>query len=272
MKAHAVLVLCRHSWRRMRSIVLGLGLLLAVFQFLLTQVGGYLVRHSAFGELSMLMPDFVRNIAGPSALAFMSFTGVVALGYFHPIVIAAVIGLSIAIASEPAAEVETRFVDLTLSRELTRSAVVARTILVFGVAAAWLLGLMALGTTAGLACCTPAGVAPPGARLIASLVASLGSVMACWAGVTLAAAAASRRRAVVGGVVGVAALAAFLIDYLGRAWEPARAISAVSPFHYFDPMSLVMGTPLGVGSVAVPVGIGIAGAAVAFAVFARRDI
>ena len=272
MSGRTVVVLCRHSLRRIRPILLGLGLLLAAFQFLLTQVGGYLVRHSAFGELSTLMPDFVRNVAGPSALAFMSFTGIVGLGYFHPIVIAAVVGLTIAIATEPAAEVETRFVDLTLARELTRAALLVRTIVVFGIAAAVVLGLMILGTSAGLACCTPPGVAPPRARTIAALAASLGSVMTCWAGVTLAVAVASRRRAIAGGAVGIAALAAFLLDYVGRAWEPARAISAVSPFHFFEPTALVMGAPLSTANVAVLAGIGVIGAAIAWAIFSRRDI
>ena len=46
--------------------------------------------------------------------------------------------------AEPAGEVETRFVDLTLARELTRGGVIARTIVVFLVATAFVLGLMTL--------------------------------------------------------------------------------------------------------------------------------
>jgi beta-exotoxin I transport system permease protein len=266
------LVLVGHSVRRVRAMVLGLGLLLAGFQFLLTQVAAYLVRRSAFGQLALLIPDFVRSVAGPSALAFMSFSGVVGLGYFHPIVIAAVLALTIVIASEPAAEVETRFVDLTLSRELGRTDLVTRTVLVFAIAAAFVLGVMAAGTWVGLTCCTPADVPRPSARTIASLAVSLGTVMTCWAGVALAAAAFARRRAPVGGVVGVAALGAYLLDYLGRAWDPARRLSALSPFHYFEPTSLVMGEPLRLYNVMVLAGIGIVGTAIAYAAFSRRDI
>ncbi|HZT75897.1 MAG TPA: hypothetical protein VFA27_04515 [Vicinamibacterales bacterium] len=272
MSAPAAFVLWRHSLRRIRATLVGLALLLAAFQFLLTQVAAYLVRHSAFGELSLLMPDFVRSIAGPSIVAFMSFTGVVALGYFHPMVIAAVVALAIAIGSEPAAEVESRFVDLTLARDLTRGAVVARTAGVLVAADGFVLALMSLGTTAGLACCAPAEIPAPGARVIASLAISLGSVMICWGGVTMAIASITRRRAVAGASVGVAALAAFLLDYLGRAWDPARSISVVSPFHYFEPTALIMGGSLNTADVAVLVGIGVAGAALAWAIFARRDI
>lgn len=272
MSIRALLVLSRHSLRRIRAMLIGIGVLLAAFQFLLTQVGAYLVRHSAFGELSVLMPDFVRNIAGPGALAFMSFTGVVSLGYFHPMVIAAVIGLTIAIASEPAAEMENRFVDLTLARDLTRGAVIVRTVLVFAFAALFVLALMMAGTAAGLGCCTPADIPAPGARTIASLAVSLGSVMACWAGITLALAAAGKRRAVAGGAAGVAALAAFLLDYLGRAWEPARGVSVVSPFHYFEPTALIMGAPLQFSNIAILLGIGVAATTAAFVIFVRRDI
>jgi hypothetical protein len=253
-------------------MVVGLAVLLAAFQFLLTQVAAYLVRHSAFGQLSMLMPDFVRTVAGPSALAFMSFTGIVGLGYFHPIVIAAVVGLTIAIATEPAAEVETRFVDLTLARELTRTGVIARTLLVFVVATLFVLGLMTVGTWTGLTCCTPADVSKPTARLIGSLAISLGTVMVCWAGVALGVAAAARRRAVAGGIVGVAALAAYLLDYLGRAWDPARPISVLSPFHYFEPSALITGRPLSGHDVAVPIAIGLLGFTIGTIIFSCRDI
>jgi hypothetical protein len=266
------LILAGYSLRRMGPMLFGLGLLLAAFQFLLTQVAGYLLRNSAFSQLSMLMPDFVRSIAGPSALAFMSFSGIVALGYFHPVIIASLVGLMIAIATEPAAEVETRFVDLTLARPLTRIHVITRTLLVLVVSTTMTLGLMTAGTWAGLFCCAPADAPPVPAELIASLAISLAAIMACWAGVTLAIASAARRRAVAGALAGAAALAAYLLDYLGRAWEPARVPSAVSPFHYFDPMSLIGGQRLNGWNIGVLVGIAVTGAAVGYVVFARRDI
>ena len=75
----ATVVLVGHSLGRIRGVLVGLGLLLAGFQFLLTQVAGYLLRTSAFGQLSMIVPDFVRTIAGPSIAGVVSF-GYVAVG------------------------------------------------------------------------------------------------------------------------------------------------------------------------------------------------
>ena len=73
-------------------------------------------------------------------------------------------------------------------------------------------------------------------------------------------------------VVAVAALAMYLLDYLGRVWDPAAYLSTLSPFHYFEPMTLVSGTPLRVRDVAVLLAIGGAGAAASYAIFSRRDL
>jgi ABC-type transport system involved in multi-copper enzyme maturation permease subunit len=253
-------------------VLLSVGLLLAGFQFLLTQVATYLMRQSAYSQLSALVPDFVRTIAGPSTLAFMSFTGVVSLGYFHPIVIAMLVGLMITIATEPAAEVETRFVDLTLARPLARAELISRSLVILILAGGFMLGAMALGAWIGLTCCTPAEAERPSAALTASLAVSLASVMACWGGVALALAATARRRAVAVAVAGVTAFGSYLLDYLGRAWEPARPISVLSPFHYFEPLSLIAGHPLSMRNLAVLLGTGLAGTCVAYLVFTRRDI
>jgi hypothetical protein len=212
------LVLAAHSLRRTRAILIGMALVLGGFQFLLTQVASFLFRSGGFSLMPSLVPDFLRQMAGPSMLTFMSFVGVMAFGYFHPIVIAAHLGLAIAIATEPAAEVERRFADLTLARPLARHQVITRTVLV------------------------------------------------------LVAASAVRRRATASGVAAVAALAAYLLDYLGRIWDSARWLSTLSPFHYFEPSSLVSGAPLNLRDVAVLLGIGLAGTIAGYVIFSRRDV
>jgi ABC-type transport system involved in multi-copper enzyme maturation permease subunit len=265
-------VLVRRSFLRIRGVLLSVGLLLAGFQFLLTQVATYLMRQSAYSQLSALVPDFVRTIAGPSTLAFMSFTGVVSLGYFHPIVIAMLVGLMITIATEPAAEVEMRFVDLTLARPLGRAELISRTLIVLVLAGGLMLSAMGLGAWIGLTCCTPADAERPSGALTVSLAVNLASVMACWGGVALALAAAARRRAVAVGIASITAFGSYLLDYLGRAWEPARPVSVLSPFHYFDPLSLIAGQPLNIRNLVVLTGIGLAATGVAYVVFSRRDI
>jgi ABC-type transport system involved in multi-copper enzyme maturation permease subunit len=182
------------------------------------------------------------------------------------------VGLMITIATEPAAEVEMRFVDLTLARPLGRAELISRTLIVLVLAGGLMLSAMGLGAWIGLTCCTPADAERPSGALTVSLAVNLASVMACWGGVALALAAAARRRAVAVGIASITAFGSYLLDYLGRAWEPARPVSVLSPFHYFDPLSLIAGQPLNIRNLVVLTGIGLAATGVAYVVFSRRDI
>jgi ABC-2 type transport system permease protein len=165
-----------------------------------------------------------------------------------------------------------RFVDLTLARPLTRVNVIVRSLLVLAAAIVVVLALMLMGTWIGLTCCTPADAPRPGFSLLRSLAISLAAVMTCWGGVALALASAVRRRATAGATTGILALASYLLDYLGRAWEPASGISVLSPFHYFEPNGLVAGQMLNVTDLLVLATIGIGGIVIGLAVFSRRDI
>jgi hypothetical protein len=80
------------------------------------------------------------------------------------------------------------------------------------------------------------------------------------------------RRGVAGAATGVLALAAFLMDYVGRVWPAAQTWARLSPFHYFSPLELVMGTPLRAAHLTVLLGVGCAGIATSYVLFARRDI
>src|SRR5206468_8172586 len=142
--------LARHSFRRTRSVVFAIAIVLAGFQFLLTQVAVFLIRNQAFALLTSLIPPYVRTMAGPAMVAFMSFGGVVSLGYFHPIVLASLLGLAIAVATEPAAEIETRFGDLLLARPVARHQVITRTVIVLAAVVALLLAVMTSATWGGV--------------------------------------------------------------------------------------------------------------------------
>jgi ABC-2 type transport system permease protein len=246
--------------------------LLAGFQFLLTQVASYLMRQGGFGQLSDLIPDFIRTAAGPEALAFMSFSGVVSLGYFHPIVMTALVGTMIAVATEPTGEIEMRFVDLTLARPVGRRTLVTRTLAVALVAGASMLTAMVAGTWTGLSCCVPAEADGPSLGVLVRLAIGLATVMACWSGIALAIGVLSRRRSVAAAIAGVVAFASYLLDYLGRAWEPAAAISRLSPFHFFEPMTIATGQGLNGTHAALLVGIGVIGAMLSYRRIERRDI
>ena len=114
------LTLLANSLKRVRFLVLTMGALLAGFQILLTLVAASIQRTRGFDDLSAIVPDFMRQLMGPSLVGLMSFAGIVSVGYFHLAVMGSLVGLMIALATEPASEIETGFMDLILSRPLAR--------------------------------------------------------------------------------------------------------------------------------------------------------
>ncbi|MGA3018858.1 MAG: hypothetical protein ABSF62_17190 [Bryobacteraceae bacterium] len=265
-------LLLAYSLKRMRTILLTMGVLLCAFQILMVAVARSVERSGGFAQLSALIPPFARELLGPSIAMFLSFAGIVCLGYFHVAVMGSLVGLSIAVATVPASEVETGFMDLILSRPLARHWIVTRSIVAAILSIALLLGLMMLGTWIGLATLAPAGTVWPSASLIRSLALNLGLLMLCWSAVALAMASAVRRRSIAGASAGVLALAAFLIDYLGRLWQPVESLAKLSPFRYFSPFDLIMGGQLPLKNVAVLLGITAVGFLAAYGLFSRRDI
>jgi ABC-2 type transport system permease protein len=245
---------------------------LALFQVLLALAAAELQRQGTFEQLANLIPAFVRELFGTALLSMMSFSGIMALGYYHVAIVAVLVGLIVVVATEPAGEIETGFADLVLARPVARTVVLARSVILLVSCPAIVIAAMTAGTFAGLWWAAPTAAARPPVRLIWSLAAGLWSVLTCWGGVSLVVGAASRRRAVAAGIAGGAAAALMLIDYLSRVWKPIRGVARLSPFHYYNPLDLVMGKPLPPADVGILLGTALAGVALAYVVFRRRDI
>jgi ABC-2 type transport system permease protein len=264
-------ILVRHSLTRLKTPLLVMAAALALFQVLLALAAAELQKQGTFEQLANLIPSFVRELVGTALLSMMSFSGIMALGYYHVAIVAVLVGLVVTVATEPAGEIETGFADLVLARPVSRSALLARSAILLVVCPAIVVAAMTAGTFGGLRLAAPAAASGPPARLVWSLAFSLWSVLVCWGGVSLVVGAASRRRAVAAGIAGGAAAALMLVDYLSRVWKPIRGIARLSPFHYYNPLDLVMGKPLPLGDIGALLVTAAAGLAAAFAVFHRRD-
>jgi ABC-2 type transport system permease protein len=270
MRAAGVLV--RHSLGRMKTALAVMAGSLALFQVLLAMAAAELQRQGTFEQLASLVPAFVRELFGTALLSMMSFSGIMALGYYHVAIVAVLVGLVVAVATEPAAEMEAGFADLVLAQAVPREAVVARSAVMLAVCPALVIAAMSAGTFVGLWLAGPAAGSAPPPRLVWKLAAGLWAVLACWGGVSLVIGAASRRRAVAAGVAGGAAAALMLVDYLSRVWKPIRPVARLSPFHYYNPLDFVMGKPLPAGDIGILLGTAAAAIALAFVTFRRRDI
>ncbi len=268
----AVAVLARHSLRRARAILLGTGILLGGFQVLIALAASTLEGTGSFNQLVAFIPAIFRQALGDSFLAVLSFQGMVSFGYFHPFVVAALVGFAIALGTEPAGELEAGFADLILARPVPRRTIVSRTVAVLFLATVFMLGLMLAGTWLGLALFAPRTAAWPAPSVILALALNLGALIFCWGSLALVIASGGRRRSVAGGVTGLGALALYLVDYLARIWRPGQRFAWLSPFHYYESWTLLSGQPLRLTDIAVLLGIGVAAIALAYAIFARRDV
>jgi ABC-2 type transport system permease protein len=270
----SALTLAAHSFRRSRGLIVGLGLLFGGFQMLAVLAAATFEESQLFTRVAALVPPYLRQALGASLFTMMSFSGLSALGYFHVAVIGTLVGLSIAVGTEPASEVERGFTDLIMARPVSRACPVTRSVVLLVVAATLVNLLMAAGTWGGLALFAAGKPQWPRPAMFLSLAAGMWALMFCWGGVGLAFGAAARRRGVAGAGAGFLAVTFFLLDVIARVWEPARRAGAgrLSPFHYFNPIDIVSGRNVPLADVAVLVAIGAVGIAAAYVVYARRDL
>ena len=259
------------SLKRARMLLIAMGFLLVALQGLLVLIAGSIERAGEFEQLASLLPPFVRTLLGPSLVSVMSFGGIACVGYFDLGVVIALLALTIALATVPASEVETGFADLILAHPLRRHWLITRTIALLLLTIVMMLTLMMAGTWAGLAMFAPENVRWPSPRMVGSLALNLGLLMLCWGGVAMAFGAACRR-SVASAVTGLLALTALLLDLTGRLWPPVDRIAWLSPFRYFIPFDIVMGTELPIENILVLWAIAMTGFTLAYFFFSQRDI
>ena len=243
MTAAPLCPLVARSLARGARVFAAVAAILTGFQVLLVLVATTFQETRSFELLTGLMPMSVQQSFGPGALMLASFAGMVTFGYFHPIVVLAVIQVGVYAATEPAGEVEWGLFDLELARPVRRCAIVARSLLVaLGVTTAT-VAAMAAGTWGGLWLFAPAGAkwpdplprAEPG-RAPADAVVGV-----------------RRGRPGRGGVRAPARMrpsarcwwrrsSSTCMNFVADAWKPAAALRPYTPFHYYPGLAVANGT------------------------------
>ena len=263
-------ILLLHSIKRVRVLVLTIAIFVALIQVLLVQLAASLEQDGQLTQFASLFPPFFRNLLGPGIAAFMSFDGILGLGYFHPAAIAAITAMAIAVATQLAVEVESGFSDLLLARPIARHWLVTRAVVMsigsIAIAALAMLGGSAVGVM------FMSTHAAPAWSTLTHLAANLAMVTLCWSAVALVIASISRRRATANGITGLLAVVAFLVDYVARLWGPAKSIAPLSPFHYFSPMETILGELPPMIDWTILTLIAMSGFAISYVLFLRRDI
>ncbi len=268
----AGLALLLHSGRRARTVVLVIAGLLAAFQVLFAFAAESLDQLNSFERLVDLIPDVFRQLLGPSLITILSFRGIVCLGYFHVAVLAVLVGLVISIATEPAAEIESRFLDLVLSHPLARHWVITRSAILLAGAIAIAVGAMAAGTRAGLFWVAAEETARNTFRVVPLLAVNLALLLLCWGAIGLVFASVVQRRSVATAVTALLAMICYLADLIAQVWQPMKRVAPLSPFHYYRTLNLITESGDAARDLQVLACIAAIGFIFAYLLFVRRDL
>ena len=265
----AALVL--RSAERARGLLAALVLLLCGFQFMLAMIAAELDRTNTFSLIATLVPPAVQQMAGGSV--FTSFMGFAAFGFFHPVVVLIVCEAAIFLASEPAWEVESGIVDITLARPVPRRVALTRTVLVTAASLAGLAILMAVAARAAMHAFAPAHASVFPLRTTVLLAANLAALGAWFGALSLLVSTAARRRSVALGIAGTIAVAAYLLNLFVEVSTRWASLRPLLPYHYFNSSAILRGAA---GTFARDVTVLLATAAImtiaAYRVYEERDL
>jgi len=264
-----VIALVLRSLGRVRILSASLALVLIGLQLSIIAAAAAFVESGSFASLANVVPAFVMQAMGP---ALTSFRGMVLFAYVDPLIVILLVQFAIYLATEPAGDVESCLVDLILARPLPRHWLVSRSMLVMMIGTLVVSGAMLATTWAGLWWLAPPDVPWPDAQTVFTLSAHMTLIAWCFGCAALAASGWSRRRGAVVAAIGVVAIASYLVEFLEPLWAPARDLARFSPFHYFRAGGIIAGTAPESQHLAVLGTLTLAGIAIAYWKFARRDL
>jgi ABC-type transport system involved in multi-copper enzyme maturation permease subunit len=267
-----MIVLLRRSIAQARYMLIPSLILLWGFQLVLVAQAVMIQRTQGFGRMLELLPAFIQRGLGSKALVLASFKGTVVMGYYHPVPAFVLTLLAVYAASEPAHEIEAGLVDLVLARAVTRRAVLTRSLVL---AVLYILvgtSVMALGTWMGLRLFAASADDGPSADLVVRLLAHLGGVAACFAGLGLLLASTSRRWSLAFATTALAGLSLYLLDFLALGWPALDAVSWMSPFYYDHALAIVAGDAPRYRNLVILFGAALSFSAAAYWRFQRRDL
>jgi hypothetical protein len=264
-----MLTLVRRSFGRIRWPFAAVAVILIGFQAALIGSAASVAQEGGFARLATAVPTWIHNGLGP---ALTSFSGMTLLGYFDPVVVLLFVQFAIYVASEPAGDVESGLVDLILARPRPRSIIVARSLALLTLVLLALMACMVAGTYASLLVFAPADAVWPSRADVGRLLAHLGAISWGFGGVALAAAATLNRRAAASGLVAIAAIGFFLLDFLVEMSTTFSRLWWMTPFHFYHGAAILAGHQHMARDLSVLLGIGVVSTSYAFWRFSHRDV
>ncbi len=259
------LLLARHG-----LFVAVCGALLGGFEWLICAVVASVDVTGALGTLVQSMPSLLQTMVAEQFLGDFSKSSLLAFGWAHPIAQALGAAVAIVLAAQAVAgRVEDGTIELTLAQPLARRRYLAAHVL-FALLALVFVTLAGLtGTVAGG---HAYGLEPFRARELARLGLDYFALLCALYGLTLAFSAFGREGGRVATAGFLVALVSYLVHVIGSMWEPWKPLVPWTLHAWYVPRDILaqgkaIARPLG-----TLLGVGLAGLAVAWARFARRDL
>lgn len=262
--------LLREGLRRHGVFLLTCTVLLGAFEYLVCAIISKVDLSGAMENLLVSLPPALREMMREQLFGGFTARGMLAFGWNHPVPHALGGALAIVLASRAVAgEIGEGTMELVLAQPVSRRRyLLARTSFGLGALAVLAAGGVA-GTLAGL---RVFGLDPLPAGRAFALAASYFLAQSAWFGATLAFSAWHREASAVSSVAFSVAMASYVLQVIGRLWSPATPLLPLSLYHYHAPETILSRGGLAGPSVAVLLGVALAGLALAQWRFERRDI
>jgi ABC-type transport system involved in multi-copper enzyme maturation permease subunit len=267
-----LLALIRRSAGQSWLVLAGCAVVVCGFEVVLVAQAVSIEWTSAFQRMEEFIPAFLQRGLGQQAMLLATFKGTIAFGYFHPVVMILTAIVAAYFATEPAHDVESGRVDLTLARAVPRHRLITRSLSLMSGSVVLFLIVMAAGTTAGLYAFAPATWEWPDPVMVGRLIAHLAAVAWCCGAFALAVAAGSKRWTTAFSLAALTIVVMYLLDFVAIAWPRARAVAWLSPFDYYPAIPILGGTAPAWSNLIVLWIATIVFTAIAYWRFERRDL
>jgi ABC-2 type transport system permease protein len=256
--------------RHHRILMIALLIMMALLELLIVWIAGHIENGPGIRELlEQVLPLGMRQLFG-SQIGLLSFTGLAGFGFQHPLALAGAIAFVILVATIPAGEQESGFLDLVMARPVPRSSYF------LAVLASLLLGafLFPLAPLCGLSVGLGILSNPVEVEWSRYLPSAMGlcCLLLSISGYTLLLTSFARRRGTAAAQATGLTLLFYWIDLLSLVWKPMASIAWISPFHYFKPMQSVIANAAPFDQYAVLLGIFAVTSTLAYLLFRRRDL
>jgi ABC-2 type transport system permease protein len=201
-------------------------------------------------DLFEKMPGFMKNAIGGDMLEVGNYTGFIAIGYQHPLVLAFYMIFAVCVPTGLlTGHVQSGTMELILSRSVTKNQIYICACILTFIGMLALVIVMFLGTVVGINICNFDQEISLWPFFRASIFGGL--LSGTTAGVALLAAATFRNRGRAVGLAMAFFIANYFIDLIAEWWPRAKFMAPVTLFHYVNPPKILFGTTWPIGDMAV---------------------